>query len=215
MASYDAFLRYVLPDVPGCPEISAVAAIRDAAIDFCTKSLVYQETLDPITVIAGVADYDLEPPTGTLVAKVMHLFYQDKELTPVAPDLIRGATFYNSRVEGAQSRGIPSGYSLKDPRSVTLMPVPKDTERNAVTVRVALKPTRSSTTVGDVLFEDYAETIAAGALARLMLTPGKAYTNPQLVAENLAIFSQGVNAARQEHSRGHSRANLRVKMVRV
>lgn len=215
MASYDDFLPYVLTDVPGCPEIAAIQAIKTTVIDFCEKSLVVQADLDPVNLIANQADYDLEPPANSLVTKVIRLFYKNDELPPMGQDFIPSATFYNQSAIDGDATSDPRAWSQKSERTFSVYPAPRISEAGAITIRVALKPTRASTTCDDVLFEDYVEYIAAGAKARLMLQPNKAYTNPNLVVTQNQLYMQGVNAARQRVSRGHTRANLRVKFVRM
>ena len=215
MASYDDFLPYVLTDVPGCAEIVAIQAIRNTAIDFCEKSLVVEADLDPVSLVAGAADYDLEPPTATLVTKVIRLFYKNRELKPVARDDIASATFYNPAAPNAEQQSEPICWSQKDTTSFSVWPIPKSSEAGAITIRAALKPSRSSTACPDVLFEDYAEYIAAGAKARLMITPNKSYTNPNLVVTNNQLYIQGIGLARIRAAKGHTRANQRVKQVRI
>jgi hypothetical protein len=215
MASYDDFLSYVLPDVPGCAEIVAVQHIRNAVIDFCEKTLLVQVDLDPVTLIPGQADYDLEPPSNRLVTKVINLFYRNKILPATSPDDISSATFYNASAINADSQSDPVKWMQKDSTTFTVFPIPLNRENNAITIRAAIKPTRSSSTCEDILFEDYAEYIASSAKARLMMTPNKAYTNPGLVATHNQFFLQGVNAARQRASHGYTRSNLRVKMVAI
>lgn len=215
MTSYDDFLPYVLQDVPGCPEIAAVHAIRNTVIDFCEKSLVLQADLDPVSLVAGTADYDLEPPAGTLVTQIIKLYYRNQELAPAARDEIERAAYFNPAAINADERADPRTWSQKDQRTFSVFPIPKNAEKDAITIRVSLKPTRSSSSCDSVLFEDYAEYIGAGAKARLMLTPNKAYTNPNLVVTQNQLYMQGVNMARQRASRNHTRANLRVKLVKI
>ena len=56
---YDTLLPDVLSMVPACPEVIAERAIRSAAIELCEKTDAYQKQLDPITVVAGIYEYDL------------------------------------------------------------------------------------------------------------------------------------------------------------
>jgi uncharacterized protein YbdZ (MbtH family) len=216
MAAYESFLSRVLIEVPGCAEISAIQAIRDACIEFCEKSLVLVRDHDPVTVQQGVVDYDLEPPTGTLVIKIMQAWLDDAKLEPAAPDQVRHAALYNRDYASYQSAAsTPLVYVQKDERTVSLWPVPDKTYTNGLTMRVALKPTRSSSAVDDAIFEEYAETIASGALARLMISPGKPYTNPQVSGAHRLMFGQGVNVARQRSGHGHVRSNLSVRLRRI
>jgi hypothetical protein len=216
MATLSNFYPYVLPEVPGCPEISVDVALRSSLIEFCEKSLVIQRDHDPLTVVAGVVDYDFEPPTGSLVVKVMKAWYKSEELIPLAPDEVEDAELYNRSFSGANTTGSQPRYILqKDERTFSLYPIPDVNVANGLTMRVAYKPTRTASSFEDVLFEDYAEVIAAGAKARLMMSPGKTYTNPQLAVALMDMFGRGVNTARSRAGRGHVRSDLSVQMRRL
>jgi hypothetical protein len=216
MATLSNFYPYVLPEVPGCPEMTVDLALKSSIIEFCEKSLILQRDHDPLTVVAGVVDYDFEPPTGSLVVKIMKAWYKSKELKPVAPDEVDKAELYNRSFSGADTNQQEPQYILqKDERTFSLYPVPDTNAANALTMRVAYKPTRVATAFEDVLFEDYAEVIAHGAKARLFMSPGKTYTNPQLAVAAMDQFGRGVNTARQRAVRGHVRSDLSVQMRRI
>lgn len=214
MAAYDDFLPYVLPDVPGCPEIAAIQAIRSSAIDFCERSLVLQRDHDPVTLVKGIVDYDFDPPLeNTLVTKLMRAWFKRDEVEAVAPDMVNDVTVYNALFANANPMTGPTKQIIqKDERTFSVFPKPDQTYQNALTMRVALKPTRASTKCEDVLFEDYAEFIAHGAKARLCMTNGKSYFNPNVAALGNAMFTQGVNRALQRATRGHTRAALSVRL---
>jgi hypothetical protein len=106
-------------------------------------------------------------------------------------------------------------YTQKNARTFSIYPVPKTTERLAITLRVALKPTRTATQVDDLIFEEYAETIGNGAVARLCLSPKKPYTNPQIAAAKQALYTQGLNVARQRANRGYVRAQEQVVLRKI
>jgi hypothetical protein len=213
MSAYTAFLNDVMPDVPGCTVELATHAIKNSCIEFCEKTLILQRDHDPVTVVAGIVDYDFEPPAGQLVTRIMRAWYKTTELTPLAPDDVNRPEVYNRLFTGANVDRLDPGYILqKDERTFSLYPIPVSTVANALTMRVAYKPSRSSTTVEDVIYEDYSEAIAKGAKARLMMSPGKPYTNPQLAAAELELFRQAMNVARQRASRGHVRSDLSVTL---
>jgi hypothetical protein len=71
MALYESLLPEIIPMVPGCPDTLIENNIRAAVIELCEKAAVLQAELDPITTVAGVYEYDLEPPSGTVVHKIM------------------------------------------------------------------------------------------------------------------------------------------------
>lgn len=215
MATYEDFLSRVLIEVPGCSEISALQAVKDTCIEFCEKSLILTRDHDPVTVRGGVMDYDLEPPSGYLVVKIMKAWLNHLALGPLPPDFVFDAAVYNREfAEYQDASSTPTRFLQKDERTVSLWPLPDKDHVNGLTMRVALKPTRSSTSIEDVVFEDYAETIASGALGRLLSSVGKAYTNVSAAALHKGMFIQGLNVARQRATHGHVRANLSVKLVK-
>ena len=214
MRLWDDFMPYVLPDVPGCPEIAAVQAVRNAAIEFCERTMLLQRDHDPITVVAGVVDYDFDPPTGYLVTKVMRVWFQKNELTPTVPDDVNNPTVYNS-LAAPVTAAMPRNYIQKDERTFSLYPTPDTTAPNALTLRVALKPTRDSTSGDDVLYEDWVETIASGAKARLLSQNGRPYANGPLSGMHGAVFNHGINRALVRGYKGHTRANLSVQLRRL
>lgn len=216
MTSYESFFPYILPEVPGAPEPVILLAIRSAAIEFCERSLILTRDHDPVTLVEGIIDYDLEPPVkDTLIIKIQRAWVNGNKIDPLAPDFIAAASVYNRLYEDYEAKpSTPQYYLQKEERSVTVWPVPDKNYRNGLTMRVALKPTRSSESVEDVIFEDYAEVIAAGALSRLMASTGKPYTNVQMAAVNKMMFDRGVNVAKLRANAGHVRSNLSVKMRR-
>jgi hypothetical protein len=214
--TYEDFYDEVLPYLPGCTPALAKVAIRNAVIDFCEGSLIIQRDHDPVTILEGTIDYDFEPPTGYLVTKIMRAWYKGTELDPKAPDELPAAMIYNRGYPGAViTKSDPTMITQKDERSYTLYPFPKEAAASALTMRVALKPTRSSSTIEDVVFEDYAEIIGHGAKYRLMSAPSKPFTSPDGAAASKLFFDEGVNVARQRAIRGYVRSDLRVQIPRV
>jgi len=215
--SYDEFFSWVLPEVNGCPEITAIQAIRDSVITFCEMTRIHQADHDPINVIAKIADYDLETPVdGTRIVQVMNAWYQGSKLQPAAPDEVRDPSVYNQHIGGVTvDYSTPKYFIQKDSDSISLLPIPDRTVTSAITMRVALVPLRNSTSCADFLFEQWVEPISAGAVAKLQVSSGKPYSNPQAAAVNQARFMQGVNAARQRAVRGYNRSSLSVQLRKI
>lgn len=217
MTPYESFFPYILPEVPGAPEPIVLMAIRNSAIEFCERSLILTRDHDPITLRPNVIDYDLEPPIKeTLIMKIQQAFLNGTKIDAMAPDFVKDAATYNRRYDGYESApSLPKAYLQKSEREITVWPVPDKVYRNGLTMRVSLKPTRDSDQVEDVVYEDYAEVIAAGALFRLMSSAGKPYTNLEMAAVNKVAFDRGVNTAKLRANTGHTRANLSVKLRRI
>lgn len=216
MTPYTDFLDYVLPDVPGCTNEIATLAIKNTVIEFCEKSLILQVDHDPVTIVKGIVDYDLYPPKDHLITRIMKMFYRDYEIQPTSPDDILSASLYNKNYPNAQpTEGPPTLYTQKDARTFSIFPYPKETEKLALTLRVALKPTRSATQCNDLIFEEYAETIGHGAVSRLALSPGKPYSGPQLAGARNVLYTAGINMARQRANKGYVRSETQVRVRKI
>jgi hypothetical protein len=215
MTNHTSFLDYVMPHVPGCTKAMALLEIKNTIIDFCEKSLIIQTDHDPITAIANVMDYDFEPPTGKLVVKIMRAWYKGVELDPQAIDTVSTPSIFNQSSGYIVDRGDPRQMLQKDARSFSVYPIPKETAANAITMRVALKPTRTATSIDDFIYEDYAEVIGSGAIARLALSPGKPYSNTQLAMARNALYISGLDVARDRAQNGYVRASKQVQMRRI
>ena len=213
--AHTAFLDYVLPHVPGCTNEMALLEIKSTIIEFCEKSLILQTDHDPVTAVSGTIDYDLEPPKDRLVVRVMKAWYKGQELEEMAPDDIDTPSVYNQNSGYHVHRADPLQFFQKDARTFSVYPIPNETVRQSITLRVALKPTRSATTIDDLIYEEYAETIGSGAISRLALSPGKPYSNPQLANAHHALFHAGLNVARDRAQNGYVRASRHVKMRRI
>jgi hypothetical protein len=214
--SNDLFLDYIMPHVPGCVVDIAKHELVNTLIDFCERTLILQRDLDPTTVVENQIDYDLDAPTGYKVCKIMKAWYLNNEISATAPDMVSAPQVYNQTMTDAPVQsGVPGAYVQKDDATFSLYPVPAETVANAITMRAALKPIRSSTTIEDFIFEDYAEVIAKGTLKRLMLHPAKTYSNNDMAVANNVLYEQGVNSARQRATRGYGRSNLQVKLRRL
>jgi len=205
----DDLLPYVLPDLPGVSEQQAATALVSAMIDLCERSLVLQRDHDAINVVADKGVYDLDAPTGYVVHKVMKAWYRTSPIWPALPDDMDDAHLYHARVGG------PVAFVHRGERTISLYPVPSETVDRGLTLRMAIKPKRDVVNIDDELYEDYIEVIAAGAKAKLQITPGKPFTNPQMAGFNQGLFTAGINRAMLRANKGHSRANLSVRMRRI
>jgi hypothetical protein len=83
-----------------------------------------------------------------------------------------------------------------------------------INVRVAVKPSRTSTTVDDVLLENWVDAVVDGALMRLYSMPER-FGNGKLAQFHGARFQQAINKAHIESTVGRTRSDLRIRPVRI
>lgn len=208
---YDAFLPHVLPHVPNCFEEQAIVAIRNACIDFCRDTLVLQQDIDPITMVAGIGTYELEVTRGYVPGQVLGLYYLARKLERKSQlELERLYTRNWQSIDGT-----PQVYTQFNFTEITFAPKPNETVRNAVTGRMSYLPSRSSTEIDDLIFERYLDEIVVGAVARLMATPNQPYTDAEGSNNYARIFSSKVAQARAFVQGGMNHAPMRVRFQRI
>lgn len=191
MAAITAFFPEVLPYVPSCPTPIAANAVRNAIAQFCQESSWWTYTPAAIDIVSGTSEYALTPPAGALVSELLWVAFNDTPLVPkteVQLDAV-GSDWKNES-------GDPVYYTQLSPRLIRLVPTPSSALTGGLKLRYALKPTPTATTVDDVVFEEWHEDIAAGALARLLEIKDKPWTSPTEAERQLGIFLAGIQKAK-------------------
>jgi len=174
MVNLSDFMPYVLPYAIGCSYPLAEQHIRQTCIDFCNIAPVVQVELDPINVVAGQFDYDLEPPSGMAVTFVLSAKYRGNEL---------GVFKSGDSDSLLRSSGTPTAFKQSGDPILTLNFAPIEDVSNSLALVVATKPTNRATSVADILFNDYAYEIGLGAVSRLLKVPGQPFTNQIAASE--------------------------------
>ena len=192
MATFESLLHDVLPSVYGCSDPVAIAAIRSAAIDFCTKSEVYQQELDPVTTVAKIYEYDLEPPKHTVVHKILWLINDGEKLEPVSTGLLE------QRLPAWRDKanaGIPKYFVQQGQDVFFLAPMPAATKVESVILRAVLKPEVAALELDDEIINNYKDAIVNGALFRLLRTPAKVWTDYSAAQIYASLYAEGVKEA--------------------
>ena len=201
MTSYSSFTPLVLPFATDCPEALAEAQLRSAAIEFCQLTGVVRYDFPTVVVAANQKTATLVLPADHQVENVISAYYDDWPLLTGPDDII--ARRYG--VDWRTVSGTPRFVYEPGGNIVQMVPYPEKAAAKGLSVRASLRPTRTSTSCMDILYERYAEALAAGALARLYAIPGQSFTAPLLVQVRRTEFDRGVSQARQDISRGMSR----------
>jgi hypothetical protein len=213
MKSLSPFMSRILPHVSGCPDVLAQEALLDTAIEFCEKTLVVQQTLDPLPTVSGEVEYTLEAPAHQAVVMPVAAWFNTTMLKPVAANEVRNVQAYTNFVSGFElAEGDPTHYFWVAPGSVGMYPIPDATTDGTITVRAALKPTRTATQLEDVLFDDWIDPLVSGTLARLHASKDQIWSSADRSLLRSREFRAGVQRARIEQSMGRIRTTLRVQL---
>lgn len=188
--SYETLLPEILPMVPGCPDTLIENNIRSAVIELCELASVYQSELDPVTTVSNIYEYDLEPPTGTSVSKILWITHQGKDLEPLTTTLLE-----QRLPKWREQAGVPEYFVQQNSASFMLAPVPSATVVGSTIVRAVLRPTHISTACDNDVMNDYRDTIVNGALFRLLRIPNKDWSDMQGASIYGQLFNKGVQDA--------------------
>lgn len=198
------FYDEVLPEVPGCPQNMAGNAIRNAAIEFCERTFVYQIDHPPIDSVQDVGEYDYAPGAGLAIVRPESVWYDKKPLTFKTRDQIDRMYEY-----WPDESGTPLYFLQEKVEKLILVPKPSVALVSAIRMKVSVRPTRSATDIDDAIHENYIEAIASGAKARLFLMKKKPWTDNQLGVFHNQAFDEAIAKTRLAAARGHTRARMR------
>ena len=205
MLNLDVFLPRLLPSAPNCPDPTARQALLDAAIEFCEETSIVRITTGP-QYTAGTAVYTVGVPASQKVALTQRAWYGQRELMPALSSMVANVDAYTSVTADPYQE--PHSFLESAPGEVTLFPAPGAMATQMLTFRVATKPSRAATSVADVLFEDWAEAIVAGALKRLHAIPDTSFFSDGHAMRRATEFQLGINRARAEAQRGRVRGSI-------
>ena len=69
----ETFIPDIAVECSGASNPLILSAVRTAVIEFCRKSLYWQEEADPVTLTEEVAEYALSTPTGRQIVQIMSI----------------------------------------------------------------------------------------------------------------------------------------------
>lgn len=209
--SYEDFLPRVLQYVPDASEMVAIDAIRQACIEFCEKTYFWQYQTPNIDVIDGQANYVIATPSDTKFVGPVQTYFNTNLLIPKSPDEL--ADIY--RMGNWQIlEGSPQYVTRIIKPELVLVPIPYVSQPAVLYVRGALAPTQDSTEIDSEIYEQWAESIAWGARARLLAQPRQDYTDKAGAIEAMKMFRYEINRARIQVNKGLTRSSVRIEFQR-
>ncbi len=202
MKDLDDFLPGILPYAPGCATPTAFFGIRQAAIEFCERTRLWRYD-DAFDVTAEGCD-SIMAPFGAVVHEIEHATFNGQPLKP------RTTQWLDENENGWRSAsytGNPGYITQTAPDTITLVP------RGAglLSLNLWLKPSQDCTELPDFLHDEYRETIAMGALSRILLIPNQSFTNVEMGAAFSQMFQSRLDAKSTKGSSGKQRAPNRTK----
>lgn len=204
MKVWSSFYDLVLSDLPGAPTAAVDVALRQSAIQFCQQSLSWHYNHPAVAVTSGTAQYAFVPPAEAVVHAIHYAAFDGSEIATRVDE--SSVTIYDWRNESGTPKYVFGGAT-----SLTLVPTPD--AGGTLSLEVILKPSVDATGVDDAIFDEFREAIVHGALARLMLSPKKPYTDTALAAYHQQQFTIKTAAAGTRAARNFTRAPIRTSIM--
>lgn len=202
MKLLDDFLPSIRPYAPGVADPTAYFAIRQAAIEFCERTRLWRFE-DEFQVNSEDADGLMAPPDA-VVHEIESAWFDDHKLTPQTTRwLDRNCVGWQTGL----ANGFPQYVTQKSQNEVSIAP------RGTGTVRLVmfLKPSQDADEVPDFLVDQHRETIAQGALARILMIPNQSFTSPDAAMAYSMAFGQALDRLSAKGFTGQQRAPVRVR----
>lgn len=181
-------------------------AVRRICIDFCTRSALLSEII-PLTLIANTKTYTITPTSAAeYPAKIRNVLVDE---LPLGKTNAESYPLLTERTEN----GAPKLFFAPVRNQITLAPIPN--LAGTAEVDVVLRPARAATVVADVLYEEWATTIAMGTKSELMLMTGMTWANPELGAYYKTRYDMDIGTAGVEAATGNAGAAMRVASLEL
>lgn len=203
MVDLSVFLPHIKQYAPGVATPTAYFGIRQAAIDFCqrTKTWRYEDDFD---ISADDAE-QITTPSNSVLVDLERVLFEGNDLLP------KTTAWLDDNVRGwrinADGGSVAQYVTQTEQNTIRLVPA----AAGHVNIYAWLKPSQDADQVPDYLGDQYRETIAHGALARILMMPNMPFSNPQLGAMFLGLFNAALDTFQNKGSMGQQRARTRTK----
>lgn len=204
MKDLDEFLPYIRMYAPGVGDPAAFFGIRQSAIEVCERSRAWQ--FDDEWSVTGDDCEGLLAPAGSVIHEIDNVWFDGRALRKVTPqqldELVPSWRGVDSRPTGA-----PVYVTQTSPNSIILVPFGS----GQVKLALYLKPAQDCDQLPDFLADQHRETIAWGALARILMIPNQSFTNPEMGVSFAQGFQSKLSGLVGAGITGQQRAAVRTK----
>lgn len=179
MIELDELLPEVMRFAPSAPEVTAIAFLRDAAQELCTRTKMWRAR-ESYTVATPECEAIIVQQDAQII-EVEYAALNGRELAPATVgwlDVHEPGWFERYDSESGTAR-----YAVSmEPNTITIVP----REAGTLSVRVVLKPSRDADTIPEFLLA-YKTELGRAAAGRLLTLPNTEIANPTLGA---ALWSE-------------------------
>jgi hypothetical protein len=207
--SIDNWLDEVVPAAQLCPTVIIRKDILNACRDFCRGTELWRQTLAAISIVADQAEYPLTISGSDIVSgERVTIDGNADQLAPVSEQSLdydtRETEDWRTKT-GAISEC--KRYFVDENYACRLVYIPDAALADGLHIAVNVMPLETATVVPLFLYNEYKETIANGAKAKLKLRLDMPWTDIKLGAAFGGMFEDGIFKGKQKKFTGfqHSR----------
>ena len=200
---------YWFPDlalhVPGCPNVLMVHELRRSAQALLSASRAWKVDLALKPVPAMTDEIPVAPDDAAQdLVRIEAAWLDGRRLTPTSADSLDAEHAY----AWYDRTGPIESYLEMEPGTLRLFPLALDAASIGLKLRISVSPSESAEGLPDDLAIRYRDHMHVGAKARLMLMPGKPWTNIEMAGVYAAAFSSLVESAKVRADMGHVNARI-------
>lgn len=202
MRLWTDFFPDLLVHVPGCPQPLAEHELRRAAQAFIGGAGLWSGEVGPLVVMAGDPLVAMVYPAGSEAVRIEGAWLDGRQIGPVTPESLDAQ--YSNR--WSEMTGTPECYYQPQAGVVRLFPIPEHSAN--LMLRALLRPSDASIGLPDEMGQRWGDAVVAGAKARLMVYPGRTWTNAELAGVYAQAFSAMLDGATALAARAQVRARI-------
>ncbi len=184
----DDFLDDVMPECAGCTEFLAEDRIRWAAIEFCRKSFVSQETTEGLDLTANEPILEL-PAISNNVLLYRILWMKNTKRFMTASNrlsLAQRNIRWDSVATGVTE--YPPSYVKLNRLEIHLFPTPEKDKSEEVDFHAVYIPSKATIRLDAILMDEHREAIVAGALSKILNMSKESWYSPAEAKEKSSNF---------------------------
>ncbi len=199
--SFDDFLAYIRNEVINCPTPLIKLYINRVVREFCRQTLVWREDLWTLDVVEDQKDYHLVLPSNAQLVVPLSVEVDGRRIEPMAEDSHRRNSEFNSYSYEVRNEILHLNFK------------PERDAAGGLCVRVALMPKEGTQKAHKIIVDKYRYEIASGVKSELMMMKDKNWSNASQGMYYAKEFHSAMSKTRFEAGMGHTRSNLRVRMI--
>ena len=188
MKTLDQFYPYITTDVLGCPFPTVDQHMILAAREFCQRASIWMEWLGAFTASGTTNTYDFDLTNQQELVKVTRVLVNDDDDYEIKTRRDLPADW-----DTGDSDQLDKALVHIDNTQYALFPLP--VSGDTVMIQAVFRPTITASSLPDVLFDRWLETLASGTKARLMAIPKMPWSDASLARYHINQFNASVNRA--------------------